>query len=814
MYCPICSKEIKDGITICPFCNKEISQEVVENWKAEIEQVVLGYEEYRGIVHGLQKDAIQNGWGNRLSKKGRGWTFEFHMFKGWDDKWILTMTDIEGYGLTGRNMEAHEIPDNLPEHERLARFEHMRFSGGSSQGAGLFGRGKLLFTAASKEYYIIYDSLTHNGIYRLNRRILKGRRLKNYAKAYEGENAKEMLKKLTKNYLSPLTKSGTRIIIVNPRDEIIKDINDGSFIKYIEETWWQILQKTEGKIYVKTERSLQEAKIPKEFKNMPEKNEGKWKAKVNHKLYIDLYGHKFKLKKNHFIVAPKPVPPEIRGIYLYRREMKVADLDIRDIPQEIQDKFYGYVEIETNSDFEKMYIDEKVEGPEHYSVVKHKGPIRKLRKTVQNEFDKFKVEIGFGRISKKRAKEKTRRALTQTLDELHKKLSKLGISVGKQSKQKDLIIRVKSIKLPKGKNYVDINDEITDIKFEIENISDFDYKVQIKVFTKKQSGKEIETLLEQDLTLEKEKFKAVGPFSFKIKTPVYPYEGQIFVACMVKDIIDDKILATRNIPIIIREPPEKFVPPIEISPNLDDIVFPRGLSNRRVNYEESIRNIEYKIINNLSEKFLTRFKVRVFDTQTQPKQQLDFLCEEDISLEPYQEVTIKCPDLLVTQEKYNILDREKGKVILRAMLVALEDTRSGKFAKGDKLDKQDISFWVNMDSGKGIFEDYRDWEGGSDETRSIIQPEGAGYICLLNITHPAYEVLQENGDESALNRYAYNELLKQTLILLIRTDNIKKWPEIRGKEYKEEIVDEELEDEVKIRAFLGTWDYLYGDYFE
>ena len=330
MLCPVCNKEISEIENKCPKCGEEITQQVVQNWKAEIDQIVLGYEEHKGLVHGIQKDAIQNGWGHRLNKKGKGWQFVFELINLSKDKHILTMTDVGGYGLTGKNMRTFEIPDELPEDERLARFEHMFFSGGATQSAGLFGRGKLIFTAASKDYYIIYDSLTHENKYLLNKRKLVGRRLENYAKAYEGNNAKKMLKELSSGHLKPLKESGTRISIMNPNKDIVNSIQSGDFMKYIEETWWPILLKhKEAKIIVKTGKKTQEAQIPKEYQNMPLTSSAKWKVRYLPDLTIDYEGSITKIKKVHFLVNPNTVPIESRGIYLYRREMKVADLDLK-----------------------------------------------------------------------------------------------------------------------------------------------------------------------------------------------------------------------------------------------------------------------------------------------------------------------------------------------------------------------------------------------------------------------------------------------------------------------------------------------------
>lgn len=817
MICPNCSKLINKGEAICPHCGKSISQEVTQDWKAHIEQVMLGYEQYKpgkGLVHGLQKDAIQNGWGHRLSKKGKDWAFEFNLFRAWKSKYVLTMTDIGGYGLTGKNYETQEIPDNLPERERLGRFEHMYFSGGSTQAAGLYGRGKLLFTAASKDNYIIYDSLTHDGLYRLNRRILRGRILENFAKAFEGESAKEMLKELTDGTIDPLNKSGTRIIIVDPRDEIINAILDRTFLQYIEESWWQIIlkfRKFGSKICVKSEKGTQLADVPKEVRDMPKNAREKWKAKVIPNLYIDYNGTRLKIKKCHFIVAPDPVPAETRGVYLYRREMKVADLGLKEIPKEIVDRFYGYVEIESNSEFEKIYLAEKVEGPEHYSIIK-KGVIRKLRNTLQLEFDKFKTEIGLGVSSIKIIKEKTRRAMLETLNELNERMGKLGVSSGKMAIHRNFRVTLENIVFPSGRNVVNIGDQIKEVEFKVQNRSEKRYRTNITVFTKELRGKIIETFYKESVTLDKDEVKTIGPFSLEISSKKYPFVREIYCSCVVKESSTNKVLAKKNIPIFIGiEPPPQTEPIIEVV--LASAIFPKGPSNRRVDYKEVIKDIKYVVTNATGEDIKIRFKARIIDART--KEEIDRLHLKDFNLKSFAEKEIQCPDLVVAQEKYNILDREKGPVILRTTVVALEPSKNKTFDKGDKLRKLDLKFWVNMDSGKGVFEDYIGWDGGTSEPRSKIQSEGQSYVCLLNTTHPAYISADENGDDSR-NNYMYEQLLRQTLILLFKADKTKDWPEVegKGKKYRNIIEDSESDPYEKIESYLATMDYLYADYLK
>lgn len=842
MICPNCYEQINKSETKCPFCRKLIKEDVAQNWKAIIDQVVSGYEAHRGLVHGLQKDAIQNGWGNRLSKKGKDWAFEFSLFKGFDNKYILTMTDTGGHGLTGKNMEIHEIPDELPEKERLAKFEHMYFSGESEQAAGRFGRGKLLFTAASKDGHIIYDSLTHDRIYRLNERKLEGRRFYNFAKAYENELAIEMLTILTRDSIKPLNKFGTRIIIVNPKYEIINDIRNGTFLKYIEETWWQILlkySKNGANITVKTEKGTQVAKLPKEFQDIPDGISGEWKSRT-YPLEFDYNGSMLKIKKVCFIVSPKPVSPEIKGVYLYRREMKVADLELKEIPEKIADRFYGYVEIETKSEFERIYLDENIERLEHYSINKQKGLIRKLKKEVQLHFDRFKIELGFGVHSEKIAREKTRRAMVEALNELNKRMGELGISIGKTAITKNITISLESILFPKEGNFVDIDDCIEKIKFKIKNKSDREHKVHILTFTKKMRGNIIDTFFDQSVTLNKHEHKIIGPFSLKISVGRYPREGKINISCIVKDSLTNKILAKKIIPIFIgiaAPPPEE--PIVELL--LSRASFPRGMGNKRVNYGETINNIAYTVINNIPEKITIKFKARVLNSRVR-YEEIEKLHEEDLSLPPFGEQEIQCPNIEVSKEKYSVLDRGKGPVILRCTITAsapsnkLEaeihsfELNSGRkatpkerkniteymhsFDKGDKLAKSDLKFWVEMDSGKGVFEDYRDWHGGPTEPRSRMQPEGESFVCFLNTTHPAYENVLEGGDDADRQSYTYEQLLRQTLILLMKKDMLKSFPELKGKNYKNSIEDKDAETYEKVEACLGTLDYLYADYLK
>lgn len=161
--CPYCQHKNDLGVSQCKNCNKKMYSEPRTEWGSRIDEVTRGYRQppAMGIPHGVQKDAIQNGWGARVYAKNKGgWGMSFEMLRDRGGTRYLAINDWGTSGLTGQVFDGPEdIPDQLPPEERLARFENMNFSG-SNYGPGLYGRGKLIFQAASESRDVIYDSLT------------------------------------------------------------------------------------------------------------------------------------------------------------------------------------------------------------------------------------------------------------------------------------------------------------------------------------------------------------------------------------------------------------------------------------------------------------------------------------------------------------------------------------------------------------------------------------------------------------------------------------------------------------------------------
>jgi len=357
------------------------------------------------------------------------------------------MTDAGTWGLTGDVYDDPEaIPDSLPEEQRLARFENMNFSG-DQEGPGLYGQGKLLFQAVSSVGEIIYDSLTAGGNYRLGRRFQLGRRLLQFPKVVEGDQAKEHLAQLAGGALAPLEKVGTRITIVEPLPEAMQAIRDGTFLDYIQETWWEVLlkQKT-ARIEVIVDGKAKSARCP----NLLEKLAG-GEIPTDRSYRIEnqsvtVKGQVCRIKRLNMAAIKKAAPELLRGVSVQRRGMKICPIDVADIPPDIEDAFFGYIELDDK--YEELLAD--VEDTVHYGFVPQSAPYRELKKFVQVHFDLFKKQLGYDDDGDE-GTDKEKRALESALQKLNEVMKDLGLKgLGHRSKkQKVITVRVANAGFPR-----------------------------------------------------------------------------------------------------------------------------------------------------------------------------------------------------------------------------------------------------------------------------------------------------------------------------------------------------------------------------
>jgi len=725
-------------------------------WRSRIQTLERDYKKARGLVHGLQKDAIQNGWGAK--KKGQPWSFAFELVKDPNSRTLLTMTDSGTWGLTGDVYDDPEaIPDSLPEQERLARFENMNFSGGQ-EGPGLYGQGKLLFQAVSRNGEIIYDSLTSDGAYRLGRRFQQGRRLLQYPKVVEGDQAKEHLAQLTGNALIPLERVGTRITIVEPLPDVIEAIGNGTFLAYIQETWWEILLKQKAaRISVAADGKIQLAHCPGVLEKLAAGDLPKDRTYKIENQSLTIKGQTCRVKRLNMAALKKSIPDLLLGVSVQRRGMKIGPLDVADIPPDIEDAFFGYVELDEN--YETLLAE--VEDTVHYGFEARSAPYRELKKFVQVHFDLFKKQLGYDDDGNEgSAKEK--RALETALQKLNEVMKDLGLKgLGRRPKtRRPMTVAVANADFPTpGSRRVEHGETITDVRFLIRNRLNGARPVRVSVETIRKDGVAIEKLVDVKRTMEALETYATAGTDIRIASGVYPKFEQVHCVCRVEDVAAGIVVATARFPIFIGTPDTKEDQAVRVL--LEAITFPHGEDSRRVNYGEQLKDIEFTVENRIAAKVLVRIRVSNLDAK-RDNEEIENLLQEEVQIGSLGEYLVKMPAISIEKEPYESVGQ--GKVRLRCRVTALKSV--GTIEKGDRW-TCDVPWWLNRDEpGLGIFADQDSWDGGPKSPRSKVEPLGSNsYKFVLNRTHPDYGVVRD--DSVQAERYIFELMAREALYIAL-----------------------------------------------
>lgn len=812
--CPICNKSYDEGLISCPFCSASDVMHI--NWKEWIRQVEMEYSKALGedyLTKGLQKDAIQNGWGARLAKKGTNWSYEFELVEDKKRGKFLLVTDKMCYGLTGPDIKDISFDELKNKENRLARFRSMLYSGDNQQGAGSFGRGKTLYLASSKKHNIVYDSLTHKGEYKLGFTRIEGNELKNSKTVFTGDAAKRYLKEHVSEKIQPLSTHGTRIIIVEPKEEIVGSMITGRLATYIGDTWWPIL-KRDLKITVVYRGKREETRVPHEFQDLRSTDTGERKCRT-YTVSFNYKGARCRFKNVQLFLANKRnVPEQIQGIYLYRREMKIGKIEVKEVPPEIAEKFYGYVELETLSPLESIYMEQAVEGLEHSSFDGHKGIFQAMKREIQECFDKFKDEMGYG-YYKGQEERKTKEASEQALAELQKDWPDLsGLTEGPPPHPKAKIrISLVSLEFPRPpEKFVYLGEDLKNIVFKVKNISTADLNLTVTLKTAGEDDNVIDELASENMVIEVNRAKRTSSLGFNVEPSRYNYE-KFYLVCLAKNA-SGEIEGEKKVPIhigpVVRPP--LFKP---VSIELESINFPK---ERRADFGQKVTGIEYRIKNETCVKIAARFRLRVLEYPV--KRQEIVLHEKDIELSPNGEEEVLCPDFEIEAEKYKkVLEGgEKGPVVLRASVVNLKDffVNFGDgvktYEKGDKLAVCDIRFWINCEAGKAIFDRVDcSWEGGEEEPKSRVE----GTTFILNNMHPEFIVIKDSDDQSRRKNYIYEQYCRQALMVILRKGMFDKWPvHPRYSDYKKDIQKDRISKEDLAKSILSTLDHRLAVHYK
>lgn len=378
---------------------------------------------YPFIYHGVQKDAIQNAMDAR---KGRSpLHVEFNLFKN-EKGMFFTITDTNTCGLTGPILAAEEFTEDLPEDYHWARFESFAFTKSSPDALGARGQGKFIFLNASQEYTMFYDTLRDDGIYRLG----ATRATETGCPIFPGdterpwENAIGDRTLFEKLGVTRLTNVGTRVIIVNPIEEIARSVTDGSFANAIYETWHRALQKNRLTVTLVAWGDRKEVSLPKiyDFPTMDSKNIRTWiLGKDFRKDKIMLSdGTIFKVKNFYAMFRKEFVyPEELQGIAIVQNGMKICSLNSRYLPFDIAEHVTGHIEFDRKLDRELRRG--KNQEPTHYNLKWRSSVSRAIKEYIESALAEFgRIKLGIGLDPRKEKRQSQRSAEEWAIRQLQK----------------------------------------------------------------------------------------------------------------------------------------------------------------------------------------------------------------------------------------------------------------------------------------------------------------------------------------------------------------------------------------------------------
>ncbi|WP_252502757.1 hypothetical protein [Sporosarcina sp. Marseille-Q4943] len=722
------------------------SSSVPTNWKSNINQVVKGYESEpaKGLVHGLQKDFIQNSWGQRVDlEMGKNWRMDFTLVKNDHGKFLL-VHDYGTNGMTGPNLSMTEISrlaTDLPPDYRLARFSAMNYSGGN-EGAGLYGRGKLLFSAASEIGYYIYETLTQEEGYRVNYKKLEGNDLRVGESALQGEDAINYLTETTG--LMPISSQGSRIIVISPIDALVTAIDDGIFIKDIEETWWRIIKKFNAKIKVqKYDGTCEFAKIPVEYQeNLNE-------FRRNFKIQIPGYS---KVTEIGLGISNNDIREDLRNVYLYRKNMKLAEIPLS-IPEELQNRYFGYVEVD--EDFEDEIIN--IEDLEHYGFTSKKSKVfQQLKLTVSNEHDTWMEELGY--VNRRIAQdENLQNELLEVSTELDEFLTAMdfGGDIDSGNQMPKCQLKWEGIKFPENKgNRLTFGDIISDIRFSIKNNYTVpkDFKVRLAI---KCENSTLIDLSDTTVRIGAGEKLTYGPFEFEVNEALKRFKKH----SIVLEVFPVRSTKVEKIEALFYYDVEQIVKEQrQFALKLISIELPNE-NSRRVDTGQRITNIAYKIINNSAHHATLALNITTYMGDRENDSLENTFLRRDIEVEAHKEVIVHCTDIEFSKEAYE--DRIlKGPIEIRTTLSAANDFSI--YEMGDIICKNPpLVVYLNQEGGfiSQTFNDVQMIEG--DEYRSYANGKKGDWTFSLYKDHPSYMRIME--DDDLRKEYLIEEMLKQTM---------------------------------------------------
>jgi hypothetical protein len=673
------------------------------------------------------------------------------------DKGIfLIVEDFGTWGLTGENMEYEEVlshsqADDLKKDQRLARIESVWNSGGNV-GPGLFGIGKFVYSAMSegKQPLYYFDSKLDGGEYRANVNLCGRLRYP----ALEGNEAAALIKEDIG--LDPISHVGTRFIIARPKKEAVDDVQNGTMAAFVGDTWWRLFDRfdKDGGIFVQHKK----VEMPDTFSLVHNTPKHSW---VNTKIEEPKPG--FKVKNfGFFILNDKIEDPNLRGIYFYRKGMKIVDFPCELIPDSIRDNCFGYIELD--KDWEDLM--EKVEDMSHYDI---QGPKHHTNQVVYlKDYINAKVKellLSWGYIKENKGGSRFGNDFDDFVkNEVAEELENLGYQpLGKGEEPDRINFRLSNVTFPhpEEERTVYDRDKIT-LDYSLKNLNSAEshFEVTFKTFCLELDDKELKSETRELEALPE--VTALGHFSITIDPSNSEKNLANTLEITVRQKGGKKALATRKIVYYYATPTVKD-PVQDFSFYCKHIGWPK-IASKRVNTGDQISDLAFYVANNTDLEVPMLLTLSTHNGEDR-NARIDELPPLKFILKPGEDLVTQAQDIVFSAEKY--LPRlKKGKVEVRARLFA--DGRVGSYRNQELIGKFFFTAYFNCDNKTGNADAFTihtfDYPPDVEKRCSWITYEDGKYVIYINLAYPEINSLE---DEDEQKKQVLREALFQAQVMYI-----------------------------------------------
>lgn len=721
---------------------------IPQNFRNNVDWILGAYTDADvTFPNGFQKDAIQNAVGARKYNKWTNWSCDISVIETQQGQYVV-VEDCGTVGLTGKNTPGPEINEMmahgevLPPTERLSRFTSMFNSGGNTTGGGLFGAGKSVYSVASTDYTYYFDSLREDGIYVAN--VNNNGQV--YPLAFDGDEAAKFI--LTETGLSPKNTVGTRVIIQSPKPELVESIKSGEIIPFIQESWWRIIQRIGTGSHVSVNGIPVD--VPKDVTNGTHNYE-----MSSPETYIGIY----KVKHFGFYVFQNG-DTQWSGLSYYRKGMKIGEIELNDIPEKVKGKFWGYIEVDEAWETELADIEDKV----HFGVSKGKRKTttyQNLKKYCNTKVRELLVDWGFIK-DKESEDKKLRDKLQQIAEDIQDLFDKLGFEdLGKGPQRADFDVRWQNIQFPTpNTERVSTGDQV---KFSVRIKSSYitDKRFECRLYIENpQNGDVVHTLCSRKFNIKANSIYTEN-FSFEVDETNSVRYAENRIKLVIKVVGSGKEKHKEISYFYDIDKPNNIRETITLV--LHECIFPRQ-GQRRVNFDESLQNLSYRIENRRNHVFNYKLNISIHNASDPTCPRIADVASFTGIINPFEEVLSPVIDKLEFPKDVYAQYLSEGVLELRARLIANED--DDEYEKGDRITAYFFKIFLNCDekNGKNDAFEIKSVDAPNDYRRSWNTP-GTGRSISVNVGHTAYLNLQEFPEVQT--EYLREQMLKQYVLLYL-----------------------------------------------